>query len=262
MYELVKRGVIVKVIPPLYKIKKGKKDIYLNTNKDYAEYIRKEIASNLVISDINGKKLKSKELEYIIENSIEYTRALNKYSRRLVCDKSLLEVLMHHYEEISDNKYKKLEKDLKKRFEFIRLENNGNTVSLTGTINKEFQRIFFTKNTIHYLKDLFNIHKESKCDREYILDGEVVLFSRLLIEFEKYEPKHKTRYKGLGEMNATQLWDTTMNPENRNVIKLTTSNYEEELEKLRILHSSKTNYREERKKLLYKFKIDRDEIDT
>lgn len=38
-----------------------------------------------------------------------------------------------------------------------------------------------------------------------------------------------TRFKGIGEMSSDELWDTTMNPETRNLIKLTTDNFEETL---------------------------------
>lgn len=53
-------------------------------------------------------------------------------------------------------------------------------------------------------------------------------------EFKKYMRNHKgaaiTRFKGLGEMAAEELYDTTMNPQNRQLIQLTTENIESTLE--------------------------------
>lgn len=52
-------------------------------------------------------------------------------------------------------------------------------------------------------------------------------------EFKKYMRNHKnaqlTRFKGLGEMNAEELYETTMNPANRHLVQLTTENMEETL---------------------------------
>lgn len=52
-------------------------------------------------------------------------------------------------------------------------------------------------------------------------------------EFKKYMRNHKnvtlTRFKGLGELSADELYDTTMNPEHRELIQLTTENMEQTL---------------------------------
>jgi len=49
-------------------------------------------------------------------------------------------------------------------------------------------------------------------------------------ELEKAKVKGQvTRFKGIGEMDSDSLWDTTMNPETRKVIKLTSENFEETL---------------------------------
>jgi DNA gyrase subunit B len=42
----------------------------------------------------------------------------------------------------------------------------------------------------------------------------------IMVQLEKHKNISLQRYKGLGEMNATQLWDTTMNPETRTLLQV------------------------------------------
>lgn len=268
MYELVQAGIILKSVPPLYKIKKGKKEIYINSTGEYAEYLRKEISSSIEVYHLNknkkGDKLKPKEIEKIIIDSLDYSRKLVQYSRRLVCDRGLLELCAVNYDNIVNGKLNKFEKSIKEMSQFMNVDKKGKNVVLRGLLNRETQHIEFNKNAMNYIKGLNSIII-NKLDGqyEYYIDGIGTIPLHVLIdEFKKYEPKHKQRYKGLGEMGTTQLWETTMNPENRTIIKLTTSNKEKEMEQLRVLHSDKDHYRLERKKLMVKFKLDRDEIDT
>jgi len=57
----------------------------------------------------------------------------------------------------------------------------------------------------------------------------VLTFSDLLKSFEHGAKKGITvnRYKGLGEMNPDQLWDTTLNPETRSLLQVTCDHFEE-----------------------------------
>ena len=76
---------------------------------------------------------------------------------------------------------------------------------------------------------------------------------------QKYQPIIKTRFKGLGELNPADLRDTSLDPRNRILIKLTISDIERDLEKFNILHG---NDSDERKLLMEHFKIDRDDLDN
>ena len=64
----------------------------------------------------------------------------------------------------------------------------------------------------------------------------------------------------VGQMKPTQLWETTLDPENRNLIQLTTDDVKKDAERFAVLHGNKAS--EERKKLVATFKINFEDIDT
>lgn len=78
----------------------------------------------------------------------------------------------------------------------------------------------------------------------------------------RYRPKIITRYKGLGEANSKQLWDTTLNPDTRILIQLTMEDVEKDLKIFEKLHGQTKQNLEDRKKMMSEFKINRDDLDN
>ena len=78
----------------------------------------------------------------------------------------------------------------------------------------------------------------------------------------KYLPKILTRFKGLGELNGEQLFDTALNINNRISIQYTVEDAERELEIFRMTHGTSKDNLEKRKAMMKAFKIKRDDLDN
>ena len=98
----------------------------------------------------------------------------------------------------------------------------------------------------------------SKGEEEYLYDDKAL---------EKYRKTHTgsftlQRYKGLGEMDAQQLWETTLNPEKRSLVQLTFGDIERDIEIFNKLKSDKPKYQAQRKAMFEGYRIRRDDLDN
>jgi DNA gyrase subunit B len=71
-----------------------------------------------------------------------------------------------------------------------------------------------------YLRSAFKIYYGMKSgqEKEHQIDDWIQMLK--IVRDESFKGSHLQRYKGLGEMNPEQLWDTTMNPENRTLMQV------------------------------------------
>jgi DNA gyrase subunit B len=82
--------------------------------------------------------------------------------------------------------------------------------------------------TIHpYIQSAFNIIYTAPTKQEKELPAANWSEMLKIIRDESFKGSHLQRYKGLGEMNPEQLWDTTMNPENRTLMQVTIDDAEQ-----------------------------------
>lgn len=98
--------------------------------------------------------------------------------------------------------------------------------------------------------------KEKHCEDRTLTVGE------FLADAQRLVPKKLSRFKGLGEADAEDIWETTLNPANRIMVQLTFDQYERDLEMFNKLKSDKLIYRKYRRNLMENYSIPRDELDT
>ncbi|TQR31305.1 DNA topoisomerase (ATP-hydrolyzing) subunit B [Campylobacter sp. MIT 99-7217] len=219
MNELVANGHIYLAQPPLYRYKKGqKKEIYLKDEKALNEFL---IETGIESSSYEGVGLN--DLKEFLKIVAAYKSILKELEKRF----SVISVIRHLIEnpDLISTDNQKLFSTTK---EF--LEKQGHNI-LNSYVNEKEIRIFVqTESGLEELiinDELFTnplyeeavyIYSKIK-ERDFNFDKDIL---ELLDEVEKNAKKgaYIQRYKGLGEMNPDQLWDTTMDPENRRLLQI------------------------------------------
>ncbi len=250
MRELVERGHIFIAQPPLYKIRKGKQEQYLKDDGELAAYqiqIALENASLHVNSEapgISGDALESLVKKFNAAYSIISrlarlypTKILEAmiFARRLPedalksADKVQLWIdelrisLQNHHSEVSANYRLEVKEDLERHL-FL----PAATLNLHGLEREyNFSGDFFHSGEYRSIADLGETLDGFIEAGAYVKRGEKTHEVRSFAEAIEWltndamKGHYLQRYKGLGEMNPDQLWDTTMNPETRRMLQVT-----------------------------------------
>ncbi|HEY8410499.1 MAG TPA: DNA topoisomerase (ATP-hydrolyzing) subunit B [Pyrinomonadaceae bacterium] len=249
MPALVENGHVFIAQPPLFKVKRGKKEEYIKDEGSMIRYLMRQATSDMSVKAAGANQaIEGRELARALERMVEFKSYCERATRRLAGDSQLLGILL---EALSGPKGVLRKEGLTLRKVF---QDGDLMAKVEGALHKAGYKTELTPDEEH---GLWEIETVTSSGHNIIVDwnfASYVEFQKAVELFKSLEdelaapfvsgengtseevPTREAlldkvlnaakkdlsiqRYKGLGEMNPEQLWETTMNPDKRTLLEV------------------------------------------
>jgi len=251
MLPLIENGHIYIGQPPLYRLGRGKKEKYFIDDDALNRYLYDQASKFIHVRSEKGLEIREDNMVDILQKLSVFERIVNYMERMNIPEEMVVFLLrknVHSADQFEDRTF--LETMLEE------MKPLGPTVGEIRTcrwrpscheVDISFQGQFHVRTTLgpnipligeyrhalelyplikDYLEDRFTVIRTSKNGQEKEYQAENWHDLIRVVREETFRGSHLQRYKGLGEMNPEQLWETTMNPENRTLIQVRIENAE------------------------------------
>jgi DNA gyrase subunit B len=241
MPEIIEGGYLYIAQPPLYKVARGRSEVYLKDQSALEDYLIQMGIDGTVLRLKSGEEIAGADLARVVEGARSFKRVLEAfpthYPRRILEQAAIAGAFDPGK---ADADLQRVADDVAARLDKVALEyergwqgritqDHGIRLSrvlrgveeirtLDGAVLRsgEARKLSeVSKQTRDVYRDPANL---SRKDRETIVHGPMDLLDAILAEGEKGLTLQ--RYKGLGEMNPGQLWETTLDPEARTLLQV------------------------------------------
>jgi len=235
MSEVIDKGYLYIAQPPLFKVKKGKKEQYVQTEAEL-ERMLLDLATKELTIHVDENKLEGRLFLNFIKNISRLERLFEWYANRNIDTKVLKEVLNLGINKSilskDGNTLKEIVESIQAKFPNLKVqyETDDEHQCLKATLKRERYSLkldheFLASPDFKELSSTFeNVRKlGGQPPYKLVSKDEVITFDepkKLIDHVMAFSKKgiDIQRYKGLGEMNPQQLWDTTMDPQKRTLL--------------------------------------------